>query len=177
MGERTLRRLLIIGASAVVRSGVPSGAPAGIVAGADAGAQAAHAGHRRACQQDGAHRLGAAGQGGGSTELRPWRHKPSTIVRVVEGVGAVEGEYGATVERRDRENQFATQCFERAVLIWTRSANSHTGPRHMTAASEAGQMAAPDLRAESSERFPLRPWGRPQMLQRFSVGRGPFSRG
>ena len=31
--------------------------------------------------------------------------------------------------RRDRENQAATPCFEHATLIWTRSANSHTGPR------------------------------------------------
>ena len=35
-----------------------------LVAGADAGAQAAHAGHGRARQQDGAHRLGAACQAG-----------------------------------------------------------------------------------------------------------------
>src|SRR3954447_25581772 len=71
MGERTIRRLLILGASAVVRwagqRGTPAGswrARGGLVAGADAGAQAEDAGHRGPGQQDGPHRLGLAGQGG-----------------------------------------------------------------------------------------------------------------
>src|SRR3954464_15654871 len=40
--------------------------------------------------------------------------------------------YGATVERRGRENQCATPYREYAALIWTRSAGSHPGPRHET---------------------------------------------
>ena len=59
MGERTLRRLLIIGRSTVVLQASKPGAPEGFVARSDAGAQAAHAGDRRARQQDGADHLGA----------------------------------------------------------------------------------------------------------------------
>src|SRR5215203_7073132 len=51
--------------------------------------------------------------------------------------------------RRDRDNQAATPYLEYATLIWTRSANSHAGPRSM-AAREAGQMAASDY---ASRRF------------------------
>ena len=46
MGERTLRRLLIIGASAVAALGRPARRSGGLVAGAHAGAQAADAGAR-----------------------------------------------------------------------------------------------------------------------------------
>lgn len=48
---------------------------------------------------------------------------------------------------------------ERALLNWTRSANSHTGRRHTTAASEAGHMSAPDRAPCSSQRFFLHHWG------------------
>ena len=51
--------------------------------------------------------------------------------------------------RRDRDNQAATPYLEYATVIWTRSANSHAGPRSM-AAREAGQMAASDY---ASRRF------------------------
>src|SRR5215813_791724 len=65
-GERTIRRLLIIGASAVVqqasRRGAPKGSWLAIVACADVGSQAENAGHRRSGQQDGPHHLGPAGQ-------------------------------------------------------------------------------------------------------------------
>jgi hypothetical protein len=40
------------------------------------------------------------------------------------------------------------------------------------AASEAGQMSAPSLRATHSKRFSLLPWGRPQMLQACPPGPG-----
>jgi transposase len=53
MGERTLRRLLIIGSSAVVLQASKRGAPKGSWR-TDAGSQTAHAGDRRARQQDGA---------------------------------------------------------------------------------------------------------------------------
>ena len=58
MGERTLRRLLIIGSSAVVLQASNRGAAKGLVARTDAGSQTAHAGDRRARQQDGADHLG-----------------------------------------------------------------------------------------------------------------------
>ena len=46
--------------------------------------------------------------------------------------------------RRDRENQAATPYFKYATVMWTRSANSHTGPRRLAVAPEAGRMAASD---------------------------------
>ena len=58
MGERTLRRLLIIGSSAVVLQASKRGAPKDSCARTDAGSQTAHAGNRRARKQDGADRLG-----------------------------------------------------------------------------------------------------------------------
>src|SRR5690242_9526037 len=61
MGERSLRRLLIIGASAVARWAARKGVPAGSVAGAHARPQAVDAGAGGAGQQDGPDRLGAAG--------------------------------------------------------------------------------------------------------------------
>jgi hypothetical protein len=64
MGERTLRRLLIIGSSAVVLQASIRGAPKGFVARTDAGSQTAHAGDRRARQQDGADHLGATCKAG-----------------------------------------------------------------------------------------------------------------
>ena len=59
MGQRDLRRLLIIGAMAVVSSAVRHRRNERPLAGQDAGAQAANAGRGGAGQQDGAHRLGA----------------------------------------------------------------------------------------------------------------------
>jgi transposase len=65
MGERTLRRLLIIGASAVARVGRAQGGTSGLMAWAHAGPQACDAGAGGAGQQDGPDRLGFAGQGWG----------------------------------------------------------------------------------------------------------------
>jgi transposase len=64
MGERTLRRLLIIGSSAVVQQASKRGAPKGSWLETDADSQAAHAGDRRARQQDGADRLGVTCKAG-----------------------------------------------------------------------------------------------------------------
>lgn len=64
MGERTLRRLLIIGSSAVVQQASKRGAPRGGVARTDAGSQTAHVGNGRARQQDGTDRLGATCEAG-----------------------------------------------------------------------------------------------------------------
>jgi len=60
MDERTLRRLLIIGCSAVVLQARRTG---GLMAGTNAGQEAAHAGHGRAGQQDCPHHLGGPDEG------------------------------------------------------------------------------------------------------------------
>jgi len=52
--------------------------------------------------------------------------------------------------RRDRDNQAAPTCLEHAALIRTRSANSHTGPRRLAVAPEAGRMTASDHVPEHS---------------------------
>jgi len=47
--------------------------------------------------------------------------------------------------RRGRKNQGNGRALtKRAKLKWIRSANSHTGPRHMALLIEAGQMTASD---------------------------------
>ena len=61
-------------------------------------------------------------------------------------------------KRRARENQIMDTRLERARLNWTRSANSHTGPRHVIAATEAGHMSAPD-HAALFEKILLAPTG------------------
>jgi hypothetical protein len=98
----------------------------------------------------------------GSIELRRWRHKPPSSWGAVKQA-EVEGEYGATVVRRDRENQLMDKRLERASLFWNRSANSHTGPRHVIAAAKAGHMSAPDPRVIAFQRFSLLQRGRPHM--------------
>ncbi|MBB4000699.1 transposase [Aureimonas pseudogalii] len=84
MGERTLRRLLIIGASAVILQATRRGTAKGIVARTNAGTQAAHAGDGGAGQQDGANRLGPSDEGrnlpssdGGRGVSRGRRQRPS----------------------------------------------------------------------------------------------------
>jgi Transposase IS116/IS110/IS902 family len=63
MSERTLRRLLIIGQRRRA-TGEQTQCAKGILARTDAGSQTAHAGDRRARQQDGADRLGATCKAG-----------------------------------------------------------------------------------------------------------------
>ena len=96
MGERTLRRLLIIGASAVVRWAARKGRSCRLMAGAHACAQAAHAGDGRACQQDGAHRLGAAGEGRDLSSSG--RGGINAAVAGCRRRRKVERRYGATVD-------------------------------------------------------------------------------
>src|SRR3954466_286530 len=62
--------------------------------------------------------------------------------------------------RRDRENQYARTCLEHAALIWTRSANSHTGPRRLAVSLEAGRMTASDHVPETILTFSACPDGR-----------------
>ena len=64
MGERSLRRLLILGASSTDQGRGARSRQGRCLAGGHAGTQAAHACHRRAGQQDGEDRLGTDG---------PWR--------------------------------------------------------------------------------------------------------
>src|SRR3954462_12508185 len=129
MGERSLRRLLIIGASAVARWAARKGVPAGSwlgrmlarkppVAGGQARPNAADAGAGGAGQQDGPDRLGAAGQG--------WRVSSSghggvgavTAARLSRR-GKVRGEGWRTVKRPDQENQLCDKRFKRVGLNWT----------------------------------------------------------
>src|SRR5262245_38697035 len=56
-------------------------------------------------------------------------------------------------------------------MMWTRSANSHTGPRHLNGrTSEAGQMSAPDYTQRLTDRFFLLSRGCPQMCQASNCG-------
>ena len=61
-GERTIRRLLIIGASAVVQQASRRGAAKGSWLAQMLARKPKDAGHRRASQQDGPHRLSPVGQ-------------------------------------------------------------------------------------------------------------------
>src|SRR3954451_10247819 len=63
------------------------------------------------------------------TRTGPLRQAPPQV----DGAGGRSEEgYGAPVERRGRDNQCAAPYREYAALIWTRSADSHPGPRHET---------------------------------------------
>jgi len=93
-------------------------------------------------------RLFLVGLGPGTASL------PASAEFDAERVGGTTGKYGATVDETGSESQFVAERLERASVIWIRSANSHTGPRQMTAASEAGQMSAPDY-ALSIPKIPL----------------------
>ena len=54
--------------------------------------------------------------------------------------------------RRGRENQGFPPCFQSTPrVIWTRSANSHTGQHRPGGAQQAGQMAASDYAIITSQ--------------------------
>ena len=129
----------------------------------NAGPQAPHAGGGRLGQQDRPHRLGLDGQrwdlpsssDGGVT----LNHRCETSGRRTD-----EGGYGAQSARRDRENQRFPPCLSSTPwVIWTRSANSHTGQHRPGGAQQAGQMAASDYATVTSSNPLLRRRGRPQM--------------
>ena len=91
MGQRDIRRLLIIGAMAVIRWASRRGCSAGLVAGADAGAEAVDGRGCRAGEQDGARHLGDADAERGLS--RPgadrrliWRHAVSGPPSCEEGM-------------------------------------------------------------------------------------------
>src|SRR4051812_40533529 len=132
MGERTLRRLLILGASAVARWAARKGPPAG--------SWLARMMSRkppllvRVALANKMARIVWALLAKGGVYRAPVvaAAQPSARPRGCRGGGRSEEGYGATGERRGRENQCATPYREYAALIWTRSANSHPGPRHET---------------------------------------------
>ena len=117
MGERTLRRLLIIGASGVVRWAKRKGVPPGSWLGWNARAQAAHAGDRGAGQQDRPRRVGADHQGREipSSDRRRLKRRRSRGCRRRR---RAKDRYGATSVRRDRKNQAHGQRFERVPMMW-----------------------------------------------------------
>ena len=77
MGERMIRRLLILGVERRGALGRSAWRDGGIMAGADALRASRARRHHRLGQQDGPHRLGLAGRRAARTELRPWRRKPA----------------------------------------------------------------------------------------------------
>src|ERR1700756_427592 len=78
-----------------------------------------------------------------STRLRPWRRKPSAASR--RSVGRAKERMAQQSARRDQENQGFPPCYPSTPrVIWTGSANSHTGQHRQGGASQAGQMAASD---------------------------------
>ncbi len=132
MGERTLRRLLIIGASAVARWAARKGVPAGSWLGRML-ARKPPLLVRVALANKMARVVWALLAKGGVYQAPVVAAVQSPArPRGCRGVGRSEEGYGATLERRGRENQCATPYREDAALIWTRSADSHPGPRHET---------------------------------------------
>jgi hypothetical protein len=67
--------------------------------------------------------------------------------------------YGATVVRRDRENQSVTLRFERACVKWTRSIELPYGPAGRAGFIEAGHMSAPDHARRFTNQILLAPEG------------------
>lgn len=128
MGERSLRRLLIIGAnSVIIKRHVHASTRQGTWLGAMLSRKPSMPVAGGAGQQDGAHRLGPDG---------PGRRLPVSGCGGVsrhgrEDVGAEESkeQFGATVVRRDRENQCATECLRARGFDLDPTCEHHTGPR------------------------------------------------
>jgi hypothetical protein len=157
MGERSLRRLLIIGANSVIikrhvhaaarpgtwLGGMLTRKPPMLVRVALANKMARPQPLSRTSGVRGFD-LGPDGPGAASTSLRPQRRKPS-VGR--EDVGAEEGKEksGATVVRRDQRNQGATKCLRARGVDLGPDPRTPYGPAACEmAASEAGYMSAPD---------------------------------
>src|SRR5215208_2030223 len=140
MGERTIRRLLILGASAVVRWAGQRGTPAGSWL-------ARMLARKPKCWSPWpwpTRRPALSGpcwSRGAFIGLQP---RPRKRAGAARAWGERKEGMAQRSARRGRDNQCATPYREYAALIWTRSANSHTGPRRFAAAPEAGQMAASD---------------------------------
>ena len=118
MGERTLRRLLILGASGVLRWAARNGAPAGSWIARMLARKPPMLVRVALGQQDGPRHLGLDGQG---RDL-PGSGRERISARVCGAVGAEEGRRRGMAQRsmrRDQENQCATRRLERAALNWT----------------------------------------------------------
>ena len=138
-GERTIRRLLILGGSAVVRwasqRGVPKGSwLAGMLARKPKMLVTVALANKTArvvwalLVKGGVYRApGVAAQ----------------ARRGCEGVGRTKAGHGATVGETGLGQPVCNTVPQSTpCVIWTRSANSHAGPRRRVATPEAGQMAA-----------------------------------
>lgn len=128
MGERTLRRLLILGASSVVRQAADRGVPEGSWLGRML-ARKPRMLVIVALANKLARIIWALLAKGGSTELRSRPNK--SVANGVEGVGGTKGRYGARSIETGLETRRERSASEHALMIWNRSANSHTGPRHL----------------------------------------------
>ena len=140
MGERTLRRLLILGSAAVVLHASRRGA-ARIVARKEDGEKAAHAGDGRARQQDCAHRLGAACQrrslsSSGRRRLKAAGARTSSV--------SDQGGYGTTVGETGPENQRFPPCFQSTLSGDLDPVRELPYGPAATRCTKAGQMAASD---------------------------------
>ncbi len=149
MGERTIRRLLIIGASAVVRQARSRGAPKGswlaqmlarkprmLVTVALANKMARIVWALLAKGEN----LQGSGRGGVSSAHDVRRRRRRTV----------KGRYGATVGETGSGKPVATHVLKSTrSLIWTRSANSHTGPRHRRLHQRPDRWQHPTTRPDS----------------------------
>src|SRR5215204_6862862 len=98
--------------------GCPEGGTGWLMAGAYARPQAPHAGAGGAGQQDGPHRLGAAGARWGLSSSGCGGVGAVTTARLSRS-GKVRGEGWRTVKRPDQENQLCDKRFKRVGLNWT----------------------------------------------------------
>ena len=94
----------------------------------------------------------------GSTELRLWRRKPSGSWGAVEQA-EVEGEYGATVVRRGRVNQFMDKRYPSALGCFGPDPRTPIRPAACHGRNKAGHMPAPDPRAIGYPKIQLAPTG------------------
>ena len=174
MGQRDLRRLLVVGAMADDRLGGAT-RHEGPLAGPDAGAQTTHAGRGGAGQPHGAHRLGADDEE--RILPRAGRHRLSRRSRFVTVGNASRSEdgKGKRSTRRGRENQTTVRCLR---AHW-----SDFGPDPRisiqarggcyAAINEAGHTTAPDRMHRTISRNELSPetGGGPRCAQSASTSR------
>ena len=147
MGQRDLRRLLVIGAMATVGWAVRHGATNDPWLARPAGAQAAPAGRGGAGQPAGAHRLGAADEertlpGSGPRRLS---RKVSVALSVGKANRSEDG-MGKRSTRRGRENQVWTQCLRAHMADFGLDPRISIQARGAgyAATDEAGHTRAPD---------------------------------
>ena len=146
----------------------PRRGPAGHLARAPADTQAADAGAGGAGQQDGADRLGADGP----RRRLPGSGRGGVSRRGREDVGAEEGKerYGATVVRRDRDTQGATECHRARGFDLDPTREHHTGPRHARRPHQRPDRCQHPTARQNQLRRSLLRKGRLQMLRKSREG-------